>query len=355
MEDWKASASATLIGSLPYHDRRKAIDLILGEISEIPIWPQLPVYRAEGMMVQYLEGLPGLCEENGRVFIDADSSRFDEELYSFYEEYLELEVGGKDILSSRFSFGAETGKTFEEFLATVGGMPASSRAVKGQITGPFTMLTAMKDQQQRALIYDERVRDVMVKHLAMKALWQIERLKLLGRPIIVFLDEPALAGFGSSAFISISGELVKGILADVIDAVHRAGALAGIHVCANTDWSLLFESSVDIINFDAYNYFEIFAIYKDALHRFLERKGVVAWGMVPTGDARSIQGQTARGLADRFLGCVRPLATSGFPLERILSQSLFTPSCGCGTLSEADAERVVRLTRELADIMKAYL
>jgi hypothetical protein len=189
----------------------------------------------------------------------------------------------------------------------------------------------------------------------MKAKWQIALLQKLGAPVIMFLDEPALAGFGSSAFISISAELVGRLLGEVIDAVHQAGALAGIHVCANTDWSLAFDSPVDIINLDAYNYFDKFAIYNKELQRFIERGGIVAWGMTPTGDVRSIHSETAETLAEKWMGCAEALVTPEFPRERILAHSLFTPTCGCGTLSEADAERVVEVTGQLGQIMKRHI
>jgi hypothetical protein len=355
MQDWQASASATLVGSMPHRDRQKVIDLIIRETPEIPVWPQLAAFRAEQMMIQYLEGLPGLEIDDDSVLVRTDTPRFEEEMYKFYEEYLEIEEGSRDLLTSRFSFGDETGKTFYRFLSTMGELAPACRAVKGQIVGPFTLLSGARDQQQRALIYDERLQDVVVKHLAMKAKWQISHLKSFGRPVILFLDEPALAGFGSSAFITISWELVHKILTEVIDAVHEAGALAGIHVCANTDWSLAFQSSVDIINFDAYNYFEKFAIYKEDLFRFMKRRGIVAWGMTPTGGELISQRVTAQGLADRWLGYASTIVSPDFTIERILSHSLFTPTCGCGTLSESEAEMVAGITRELGQILKNRL
>jgi hypothetical protein len=98
------------------------------------------------------------------------------------------------------------------------------------------------------------LRDAAVKHLALNARWQIRTLAGPGCPVIIFIDEPALAGFGSSELISISKEEILACLQEVVDAIHADGALAGIHVCANTDWSLVLESGADIVNFDAYTY-----------------------------------------------------------------------------------------------------
>ncbi len=354
-QDWLASASATLVGSMPHTDRSKVIDLILREIPEIPVWPQLPAFQAEQMMIQYLEGLPGLSTLEGRTCIQTDAPEFEEQLYAFYEEYLEVEGETRSLDDSRFQLGPETGKTFFRFLEALAAKRSRLRAVKGQVVGPFTLLTSLKDQQDRPTLYDDRLQDAVAKHLAMKAKWQIRRLNAFGCPVIIFLDEPALAGFGSSAFISVSRELIQQLLKEVVDVIHQEGALAGVHVCANTDWLLAFDADMDIINFDSYNYFEKFALYRENFLKFMKEGRTVAWGMVPTSDIAAIERETAQNLADRWLKELEQLVSPEVSLQKILSQSLFTPSCGCGSLPELMAERVVQLTRELSTIMKSQL
>ena len=355
MENWQPLAATTLIGSMPHRDRDKVIELILRAFPEVPVWPQLPSFPPEQMMIQYLEGLPGIREEQGRVFMQADAPEFEQEMVKFYEAYLEVEEGLREVDGSKFGMGPETGRTFFQFLAKLNRAAPSFRALKGQIVGPFTLLTTLKDQQDRALIYNEQLVDVVVKHLALKAKWQIRQLRSFGCPVIVFLDEPALAGFGSSAFIAISEALVKSLLQEVVDAIHQAGAFAGVHICANTDWDLVFKTGVDIINFDAFNYFEKFALYRESFLKFMEQGHIVAWGMIPTNDPNLILGETSESLANLWLERIEELVTPSVPRSTILSQSLFTPSCGCGCLSEIAAERVVQLTNELGHILRSCL
>jgi methionine synthase II (cobalamin-independent) len=355
MQNWKASASTTLIGSLPHRDRGRAIGVIFDKSSEIPIWPQLSAYTAEQMMFQYLEGLPGLKEEDNRLFLETDSPEFDAQVLTFYEEYLQIEAGATSIEGSRFEMGPETGRTFLEFLEAAGAVAHRPRAVKGHVVGPFTLLAGMKDRHDRALLYDERLQDLIPKHLAMKARWQIRQLQVLGAPVILFLDEPALAGYGSSAFISVSEELILQLLREVIAGVHAEGALAGIHVCANTDWSLAFKSGTDIINLDAYSYFDRFLLYRREIVKFIEGGGIIAWGLVPTSEPAAIEKESAESLARKWLQEIQPLVSQGLSLAAILNQSLFTPSCGCGSLPEPLAERVLTLTQELGVIMKKRL
>jgi len=352
VERWFPSGAATLVGSLPHRDRQKALDLVFQQIVEIPVWPQLSPYLQEQMMIQYNEGLPGLVRKNNRDFFLTSDPSFEQELLAFYEEYLAVSNGELSLDKSRFRFGGDTGKTFFAFLHMLERQQPRPAAVKGQTTGPFTLLAGLKDENDKLALYDPRLRDVVVKTLALKAQWQVECLKRFSLPCIIFIDEPALAGFGSSAFISIAAEDVIGMLDEIAGHIHKAGGLAGTHVCANTDWSLFFKSSMDLINFDAYTYFDRFSLYRADLIRYLNRDGLVASGIVPTMEADIIEQENVDSLVNRWQQQTEHLIGDDLSEDTIFRQTIITPSCGCGTLSEPLAERVVHLTREVSEKIK---
>ena len=52
--------------------------------------------------------------------------------------------------------------------------------LKGQTTGPITFCTGLVDQAGRAIFYNDQLRDVAVKHLAMKARWQTKKMAEVG-------------------------------------------------------------------------------------------------------------------------------------------------------------------------------
>jgi hypothetical protein len=353
LKTFQGLGSATLIGSMPQTDRETAIGLALQAAPEIPAWPQLPIYPAEQMMAQYIEGLPGLVTEEGKQFVRSDTVKFDEESLLFYGQYLEIEDGSLKVDDSLFRMGEQTSTTFRRFLDTVRSAGLPFRALKGQITGPFTFLCGIKDRSGRALIYDERFLDIVPKLLGLRARWQIEIMRTFGVPVIIFLDEPGLAGFGSSAFITVSAELVVKLLAEVADAIHAAGGIAGIHICANTDWLLAFQSNLDIINFDSYGYFDKFVLYRKEYVDFIARGGNMAWGVVPTLDVEAIWAETPESLAGRWIAQARELVQGGMGLEKILAHSLFTPACGCGSLTEDGAARVLDLLKGFCGIMRS--
>lgn len=351
---WLPAGAATLVGSLPHKNRQKALDLVFQEMVEIPVWPQLSPYLTEQMMVQFNEGLPGLVfKDNPKLFATSDAN-FEQELLEFYEEFLAVSSSELSLDQSRFRFGQDTGRTFFAFLERLDRQQPRPAAVKGQITGPFTLLAGLKDENDRLALYDPRLRDVVVKTLALKAQWQVERLSRSSLPSIVFIDEPGLAGFGSSAFISVSAEEVTSMLDEVASHIHKAGGLAGTHVCANTDWSLFFGSSVDVINFDAYTYFDRFALYREKLITYMDRGGFVAWGIIPTMEADYINQENADSLVTLWREQVKQLVGPDLSEETIFHQSIITPSCGCGSLTEPLAERVVHLTRQVSDQLRRH-
>jgi hypothetical protein len=337
-----------LIGSLPMDDHTAATRLIFDHTPEIPLWPQLPCYPEEGMIPQFLPGMPGVVQQGDGVCIDPRSGDFEKASLVFYEQWLAVTEGDRDLLDA-FALTAETGRGFFAFTDYLDRLPEMPTALKGQVTGPFTFTTGVKDADDRSIFYNEQLRDLAVKLIALKAAWQTRRLKRYGCPAIMFIDEPALAGFGTSEFISVGKEEVSTCLAEVIDAIHREKGLAGIHVCANTDWSLLLESEVDIINFDAYAYFDRFILYAERIASFLDRGGILAWGIVPTLEPEDIDRENVDSLAAKWESQAAGLEKAGGgDRKAVLDRSLITPSCGTGSLDLEHATRVLHLTQEVS-------
>ncbi len=349
---FKPGLRPVLIGSLPYRDHDEALAQVIAHTPEIPLWAQLPANPREQMIPQFLPGMPGLRTEEGRMFIALGDDTFDTDLLAFYESYLSITEADGDPVESGFSLTPETAGGFFSLVDYLKAPSIPPMAVKGQVTGPITFGTGVKDENGRSIFYDDQARDAAIKLLALKARWQVRELSLGAWPVIIFIDEPALAGFGSSELISISKEEIIVCLEEVITAIHAAGGLAGIHVCANTDWSLVLASGVDIVNFDAYLYFDRFILYPDQIKTFIEAGGILAWGIVPTGDPAHIERETTDTLADRWRQQARQVEKLGIDMDILTAQSLITPSCGVGSLSIDHAEKVLRLTQRLSDRLR---
>ena len=352
INNFKPNGLPLLIGSLPVDDHLLAIKLVLAYTPEIPLWVQLPVFREEGMIAQFLPGLPGLTEDAGKILINTSGRDFENGMIEFYEEYISLTGGEKDYDDTRFVLTPETAKGFFIFTGKIKDLPVKPVAVKGQITGPVTLATSVSDHEGKAIFYNEEMRDAVVKLVAMKAGWQARRLAEFKIPVIIFFDEAALAGFGSSAFIGISPNEVIGCFEEVIDEVHKEAGLAGIHVCSNADWSVVLDSSADIVSFDAYSYFDKFILYADHIRKFLEAGRMIAWGIVPTLRPEDIERENSSSLAENWKKKAKMLEPLGFDLRAVLAQSFITPSCGTGSLNIDQAIKVLRMTREVSQILR---
>lgn len=336
---------ATGIGSLPVAEPDRAAALSLRYLTEAPIWPQLPRkdFR-EQMDGQYSEALPGirLDAARKRFFFDT-SGDLTPELEKFYGRFLDKDYGFFGI-SEAYAAGF-----YAMLRALKQGLPANARFVKGHVTGPLTAGISFKDETGRDIVHHDVLFDAVVKGLAMKAAWQIRELNRFGKPVIIFIDEPAMESLGS-AFSAVSSEVVAEKLNEIIGVIHELGGIAGIHCCGNADWPLLFNSNVDIVNFDAFGYMEKVMLYPEEIKKFLGRDGALAWGIVPT--AAFTGSETADQLIERLEAGMKRLETRGIARDVLLRQCLITPSCGMGSLTPEEAEAILKLLREVSDRMQ---
>jgi methionine synthase II (cobalamin-independent) len=350
MNDFRPNGLPLLIGSLPLRDHKEAVQLVLDHTPEIPLWVQLPCYPDEGMIPQFLEGFPGYKEDLSKNQVNATDDAFDEEMLAFFEDYLTLSEPDSDLNGSRFALTGIRAKGFTEFLRQVDEKKSAVYALKGQVTGPITFCTAVKDQDGKDIFYNDQLRDAAIKKLALNARWQAHEFARRGAVPIIFIDEPSLSGFGTSAYITITKEDVTQSIEEICLEIHAADGLAGVHVCGNTQWDILLNAAIDIISFDAFAYFDRFILYPQAIKAYLNRGGILAWGIVPTLDSEKLAVQTTDGLIELLNNHFEKLtAVTGVDAGTLLSQSLITPSCGAGSLSLELAQKALHLTREISD------
>lgn len=339
-----------LIGSLPVNDHRAAIELILAATPEIPLWPQLPKKPKEGMVRQFLSGFPGLVDEGNRFWVDSTSDAFADEMTAFYEDYLQAVDAPSQLPPPRFALGPDSAAGFEVFCDTMRRRNQPFISLKGQVTGPITTGVGTRDRHGNSILYNDNLRDILIKHLSLKAVWQAKQLcQLTGSvPPIIFIDEPGLVSFGASGFAGVSSEMVTSAVGEVIEAIQLAGGLAGVHICANGDWGPALASHADILSFDAYSYFPNLLLFRRELTEYLRRGSMLAWGIVPTGDPDLVAGASVASLYDMWREQLERLSALGFSEQQLMEQTFIAPACGTGSLSEELAVKVLSLTRDLA-------
>jgi methionine synthase II (cobalamin-independent) len=335
MSKLEAELRSLAAGSLPHADPEAACQLTMG-LLDIPTWPQLPRRSfLENMYVQYSERFPGVVVNNHRIYVDREQD-LDPDLERLYVAYLMNDLEHAAI-SEDYAAGLHC------FLDGELDRPP---LVKGQVTGPVSWGLTVVDQDRRPVLYDDVLAEAAANHLRLKAAWMEQELRKLAPQTVIFVDEPYMSCFGS-AFVSLNRDQVVTFLEEVFAGIE---GLKGVHCCGNTDWSLILSTTVDILNVDTYEYAESLALYPDEVGAFLERGGIIAWGMIPASN-QALE-ETVDGIVDRFHEAVGLLTAKGLHQDDLLASALIMPSCGCGSLAVETAERVLHLTGEVSKALR---
>lgn len=278
--------------------------------------------------------------DSERAYVD-QGEELESSLEQLYTAYSENDFR-KYVVSEEYAAGLHA------FLSIDHG---KVRCVKGQITGPVTWGMSAVNREGLPIIYDETVAEAVPMFLRLKAAWQESVLRQISDTTMIFVDEPSLSFLGTAG-TALSDDQVVDLMDQVFGGID---GLKGMHCCGAADWSLLLRTSVDILNFDAYNYAESLALYPAEVKALLERGGSIAWGIVPS-DEEVLPKETVASLRDRLEEAMAPFTRAGLRFGQLIEQGLLTPSCGLGSLSPEAAEQALELLADLsAEVRKRYI
>jgi methionine synthase II (cobalamin-independent) len=330
----------TAIGSMPHTNPDEACSVIMKYLPDIPVWPQLPRRSPkENMIIQFSEGFPGVITDGDKIHIEP-SGNFESELEQIYID-CEQDDARKYSISKEYAAGLPA------FLSAAKG----SRVVKGQLAGPVTWGLAVTRQDGLGILYDDDLAEAAAKFLRLKALWQENAFREISPHTIIFVDEPYLVSLGS-VFTPIPEEKVPVLLEEVFRGIK---GIKGLHCCGNTNWSVILDTTVDILSFDAYNYASSLGAHSGKVKSFLERGGGIAWGIVPN-EEEALAKESLPSLRDRLEEAMAPFRRSGVKFRQIVNQALITPSCGLANLSLEAANLALELTAKLSrDLRSRYV
>jgi len=330
-----AAGAVTGIGSLPHTSIRVAIRSVAEFSPEVPFWPQLPqLSEQESIVGQGLGVVEGLIEPRNEGYgYQVKDGRLNSVLENLHRSRGDLRP------ANAAGFGA-----FEEALSA--GLFRSAVAVKGQIEGPIT-LSAYLFHKGRPFLSDPALFAAVAFHVSQIIVWQIDRLKSAGLPVLLFVDEPALC-LDAPVANAVPEEQRLSALAATLEDARMRGAYAGLHCCAARPLERMCRVEPDIISFDAHQGLDLFFADWHALD-FVNRGGSVAYGVVPTR-----RGLNAVDSATIFVRWLRATSLAGDP-QRFAQRAMITATCGLGLLdtsavreSFAIAHSVSKLIRSLA-------
>ena len=343
------------IGSLPHMDVENALSLVEKNFKSIPFWPQLTkLDKNEDMILQFLENMPSFFvdETTEKTYLETESDKFFEDIEQFFMDYEEITSDISADIIEKYAISPIKTRSFKRFIEII--EHTKPAYAKGQIVGPFTLATTLVDKSGKCAFYDETLREIIVKTLAIKALWQIKQIKSVSPDTvpIIFIDEPSISQLGTSAFLTISQDEVLDMIKEISDSIKANGGMSAIHCCGKCDWLVPLKAGVDIINLDAYAYSQNLSVFHKEVKKFLENGGKIAWGVVPTLDKNAIAKISLSELISVFEQAVKYLTKKGIDEKLIITNSMITPSCGAGSLDVELAEKAMTLTKQLSDSLK---
>jgi methionine synthase II (cobalamin-independent) len=328
------------IGSLPHHDPYQTSEIILNYFPESPYWPQLPSRGwKEGMLAQFTEGMPGLALDGEKIYFHTPFNPSSE-----WERFHELSQEGNE---DHFGIGKEYASGFHTMLALLKGK--APKLIKGQLTGPVTLGLGLLDEKRIPILYDPNLMEMLLRILSLRARWQEKEFRKTApeSETLIFFDEPFLSSYGSISMNLGKQEIIEYLR----EAISSLRGLSGIHVCGATDWSIIMETGIKVIHFDAYRYFPNMLAYASELKNFLLNGGILGWGIVPS-EEEFLKIETTSNLTKGLEEKIGLLIKEGIPEEFLIKGSLLSQSCGLASISEELAEKALRLTRDLSSEMK---
>jgi hypothetical protein len=327
----------TAMAVMPHRDVDRALQVALS--MDVPFWPQLPLYSYhEDMYVQASEHFPGILLDLEKRTLRFSMEKFTAELEDTLAHFEEPEY---------FDVSQTYSVVYNRFLA----LDLSDRpAIRGQLEGPISFGFNVLDQDDRPILFDDTVRPFMLEFMAKRVNIQLERLTKRNPNAFMFIDEPGLQ-FLFSAMAGYSDMAAKGDMEVFFSMIQRP---RGVHLCGNPDWDFLLGLDLDILSLDVYSNGEVFASYAESIKKFLERGGVLVWGIVPT-NFEPFEAETLDSLEKRLEEIWDTLGKRGIDLEFLLSRSLLSPATCC--LVNPDGEKTVeaafkvinRLSRRLRE------
>ncbi|MBW1783610.1 MAG: hypothetical protein JRL30_23080 [Deltaproteobacteria bacterium] len=327
--------STTAMAVMPHTDVTRALEMAL--TLDVPFWPQLPHYSYhEDMYVQAAEHFPGIVLDLEKRTLRFSMDKFNEELE---ETLLRFDDPAYFDVSEAYSV------VYHRFLE----LDLTDRpAIRGQLEGPISFGFNVLDQDERPILFDDTVRPFMLDFMARRINVQLSRLKERNPNAFMFVDEPGLQ-FLFSAMAGYGDIKARDDMDYFFTQVNRP---RGVHLCGNPDWDFLLRMDLDVLSLDVYTNGEIFISYANAIQKFLDRGGVLVWGMVPTGFEAFAQ-EEIPSLIQRLEEIWKTLWSKGIDRDLLFAQSMLSPATCC--LINPDKEKTVERAFAAVNRMKEIL
>lgn len=348
--DGLRGSSRIAVGSMPWLDPEAATQAQLRAFPDVPSWAQLPKRSPmERMDRQGLGGLPGISwNKSGEPLFHLPPKALSESLEKLRQENQENQLDraafSRDEAAGFFAFIKEAQRPFFK----------GALALKGQFSGPVTLGACLKNEKGEPLLSSGKGMDLLAEYILMHCRWQARELSRLGRPVILFLDEPYLGGRFHPEAYGLKWPTIRSWFSRILEGLQEEGHLTGIHCCGEGPWDRILETPTEFFHFDAFRHLKRALEEPKAFVEFFRKGGMVVWGLVPTVMTRGFFPDPAE-LFHRWEDAVEALVKEGLSREKLLRQSHFSTSCGLGESSISVAGEAAQCLSSFVSLWKTHL
>lgn len=323
----------TMLGPLPHRTARLAWDACLRYFPAMLPLPLLASSGEEPLRVA-VQGFGGVAFVRDQVQFDhAAAVKGYDELYLAYLE--------DQFATHAISLGAFTEWTARELHIK------RADAVCTTMMGPISAALRLLDDDGVTALNDLAMVDALAKHLSLRLQWQSAMVNRGAKTVVQWLYEPYLDVVGTP-FAPISWSAAGDLFEQAF------GAQRGVRAIWTSSTvnlpALLAEPVIDIVGLPLPQPATA-SVWGPALREFMQRQGVVGWGIVPTTVEGLANARVGR-LAARFTEFLQALEAIGLPVADVIARSLIMPEDTLGHLDANVAESALAMVSQLSGMLR---
>ncbi|MCB1264321.1 MAG: methionine synthase [Mycobacterium sp.] len=322
-------AAATGLGSWPGTSPRRAVEVIVGELHQLPYLPELPARGIGADMIG----------RAGALLVDIA---------------IDTVVRGYRIAARPGAVTRRAASLLEEDLDALeeawekAGGPQPGRTVKVQAPGPVTLAAQLElGNGHRAITDPGAVRDLTASLAEGVSIHRAQVARRLSTPVVVQFDEPLLAAALGGRLAGVTAltpvHPVDEVLAIAMldECVNRASGEVLLHCCAEDfPWNVLQRSAIGAVSLDAR---ALGAAGLDGLGEFADSGRSVVLGMVG-----AVAAERRPGVEELAAATAAVTDRLGLPRAVLPQRVGISPACGLAGADESWARAVTGLTQRVA-------
>lgn len=332
------------VGDLPYESIKSVTAMEAKLYKDIPFLACLPkISICESLEERTLINIPGIFKDGNKIVLKTGFLKYNEDISYLnkacnnYKTVNLEEYACEDLFLEKF---CQIIKKFKSPYACV------------NILGPFTVSQILRTGAKEQALVDKNYKKLFTQAVCVKGFWAICKIKEYCPdtiPIII-LEEPMFNQFGmlKREDEDVTAENVTKMFEIVVSKLKSAGAMVGIQCMDKCDWSIPIKSGVDLISYDAYNNPNNLCIYSEIVTSFLQKGGLINWGIVPTVSETFIKGLTVEYLYNRLMSTMNGVALAGVPINLLQNSALVSLNGSTSHLPVFFAEKAIIMVAQLA-------